>query len=109
NRTMWRADGDVSSQRMPAVSVLVVDTAYFHVMGIPIVRRRQFDAVRDPAGAMTSIVINETLARRLWPGEDAMGKEIALGSIAGEKRVPVIGIARDTCNRSLRSEPGPQA
>ena len=109
NRTMWRADGDASGQRMPPVSVLVVDTAYFHVMGVPIVRGRQFDAVRDPAGAMTAIVINETLARRLWPGEDAIGKEIALGSIAGERRVPVIGIARDTRNRSLRSEPGPQA
>jgi predicted permease len=109
NRTMWRADGDPSSQRMPPVSVLVVDTAYFHVMGVPIVRGRQFDTVRDPAGAMTSIVINETLARRLWPGEDAIGKEIALGSIAGERRAPVVGIARDTRNRSLRSEPGPQA
>ena len=109
NRTMWRADGDASGQRMPPVSVLVVDTAYFHVMGVPIVRGRQFDAVRDPAGAMTAIVINETLARRLWPGEDAIGKEIALGSIAGERRAPVVGIARDTRNRSLRSEPGPQA
>ena len=109
NRTMWRADGDVSNPRMPTVSVLTVDTGYFHVMGIPLVRGRQFDAVRDPAGPTTALVVNEALAQRLWPGEDPIGHEIALGSINGERRVSVVGVARNTRNRSLRSEPGPQA
>jgi hypothetical protein len=94
---------------MPSVSVLVVDTGYFHVMGVPILGGRQFDAARDRAGATTAIVINEALARRLWPGEDALGKSLALGSISGSENVPVVGIARDTRNRSLRADPGPQA
>ncbi len=109
NRTMWRADGDAGNPRMPTVSVLVVDTGYFHVMDVRIVRGRQFDAMRDPAGPMTSIVVNEAMAQRLWPGEDPIGKELALGSISGERRVPVVGVARNTRNRSLRAEPGPQA
>jgi hypothetical protein len=109
NRTMWRADGDVTNPRMPTASVLVVDTAYFHVMDVPIVRGRQFDAVHDPAGPVTSLVINEALAQRLWPGENAVGKQIALGSIAGERRATVVGVARNTRNRSLRAEPAPQA
>ena len=73
NRTLWRADEDFSNPTMPAVNMLVVDTGYFHVMGVPILRGRQFDALADPAGAATAIVINETLARRLWPDGDAIG------------------------------------
>ena len=98
-----------ANARMPTVSVLVVDTGYFHVMDVRIVRGRQFDAEHDPSGPMTSIVVNEALAQRLWPGENPIGKELALGSIGGERRVPVVGVARNTRNRSLRAEPGPQA
>jgi predicted permease len=108
-RTMWPADGDFDRRRMPVVNVMDVDTAYFHVMGVPILRGRQFDATLDPAGAPTAIVVNETFARRLWGGEEAIGKTVSLGAISGSRDATVVGIARDARSESLRSDPGPQA
>jgi hypothetical protein len=109
NRTVWRADGDVTMTRMPAVGFLVVDTGYFHTMGIPVLRGRQFDQARDPAGKQTSIVINDAMARLLWPGQDAVGRSVSIGALSGPATVTVVGIVRDSRNRSLRADPAPQA
>ena len=109
HRSMWRSDGDLARTRMPAVSFVVVDTGYFHTMGIPILRGRQFDGALDPAGAQTAIVINDALARRLWPGEDAVGKGVSFGGLSGPISVIVVGVVRDSRNQSLRADPAPQA
>ncbi len=50
---------------------------YFHTMGMRLVRGRDFDA-RDIEGAPLVAVINQTMARRYWPGEDAIGKRFRL-------------------------------
>ena len=109
HRTMWRSDGDLATTRMPAVSIVVVDTGYFHTMGIPILRGRQFDGALDPAGAQTAIVINEALARRVWPREDAVGRGVSFGGFSGPTSVVVVGVVRDSRNQSLRADPTPQA
>ncbi len=109
NRTVWRSDGDMATSRLPAVAFLVVDTGYFHTMGIPIRRGRQFDGALDPAGRQTAIVVNEAMARRLWPDEDALGKGVSFGGLTGPTSVTVVGVVRDSRNRSLRADPAPQA
>jgi putative ABC transport system permease protein len=48
---------------------------YFRTMGIPLIRGRGFTD-QDKAGAPPVVIVNETLARKHWPNEDAIGKRI---------------------------------
>jgi predicted permease len=70
----------------------VATPGYFRTIGAPILRGRDF-ANGDSAGGSRVVLINELMAQRFWPGEDAFGKRIA---IRGEM-VPreVVGIVRD--------------
>jgi len=77
----------------------VVGSNYFKTMGTALLRGREFtDADRE--GAPGAVVINETLATRLWANEDALGKRV---SIAGPKGpfLEVVGVARDSKYQTL--------
>jgi hypothetical protein len=52
-----------------------VTPQYFDTLGIPLRRGRVFTA-DDRAGRTAVMVINETMARTLWPGEDPIGKRV---------------------------------
>ena len=66
---------------------------YFAAMGIDLVRGRDFGPA-DRAGAPPVVIVNGTLARRLWPDGDAIGKRLRPDE-RGEPWREVIGIARD--------------
>jgi predicted permease len=67
-----------------------VDTDYFTALRIPMVRGRPF-AAQDDARAPRVAVVNETLARRLWPDGSALGRTFTHGG----DQVTIIGVARD--------------
>jgi putative ABC transport system permease protein len=54
-----------------------VSPGYFQAMGIPLLAGRAFDTQDGPEAAQVAIV-NESLAERLWPGEDPLGRSIRL-------------------------------
>jgi hypothetical protein len=82
------------------VSYNVVGPTYFETMGIPIVRGRTFDASDARAG--DPAVVNETLARSYWPGDDPIGKELVTARAgAGARIYQVIGVARDAKYNSI--------
>jgi putative ABC transport system permease protein len=64
--------------KLPSAAFTPVSAGYFETMGMRLVRGRRFDASESPDSAKT-VVVNETLARRLWPGEDAIGKRLKQG------------------------------
>jgi putative ABC transport system permease protein len=69
----------------------MITPGYFTAMRLPIVRGRAFtDADRD--GSQQVVILNETAARRMWPGEDALGKRLT-GSLPTPGTV--VGIAAD--------------
>jgi putative ABC transport system permease protein len=70
-----------------------VGPQYFQTMGIQVVRGREFNS-QDRAGAPLVVMTNETLARRLWPGEDPIGKRLRVGG-ESEPEAEVIGVAAD--------------
>ena len=67
-----------------------VSTDYFKAMGIPLRAGRTF-ATSDRADAQRVFVINEEAARRIWPGENAVGKAFRFG----QTEIPVIGVVAD--------------
>jgi predicted permease len=75
------------------VSVAQVSPKYFEALGLPIVRGRAFTAAEVAANAPVAMV-NETLARNLWPGIDPLGQQVR----ADDSKEPwreVVGIAHD--------------
>ncbi len=72
---------------------LDIGPGYFHTMGIPIVRGRPLVAT-DDRGTPLVAMVNESRARRLWPGEDPIGKEIRYDN---PDRTPmaVVGVVAD--------------
>jgi predicted permease len=85
----------------PGERPLSVDTSqvsddFFRTMRIPILRGRAFTDRDTPGGSLAAIV-NETLARRLWPGEDPVGRTLR----RGEDVLTVVGVARDGKYRKL--------
>jgi len=79
-----------------------VGPAFFATMGIGIFAGREFSE-RDGDGARDVAVINETLARRYFPGRSAIGGRIQ----AGRRAVEVVGIARDGKYQSVSEPPRP--
>jgi putative ABC transport system permease protein len=67
-----------SRDRLPAAAMIPVSPAYFETLGTRLIRGRWF-ADTDNASASRVIVINETLARTIWPGEDPVGKSLKQG------------------------------
>ncbi|MDF2776023.1 MAG: permease, partial [Geminicoccaceae bacterium] len=108
SRSMWRVDGFDAGALPPNVRYMTVDTAYLALMGVRILRGRGFTSA-DTSTATPVMIINETMARRLWPDGDALGNAVAYGTLEGLRTARVVGIAADTRNRSLREPPGLQA
>ncbi|MET0621092.1 MAG: ABC transporter permease, partial [Thermoanaerobaculia bacterium] len=87
----------------------IVTAAYLRTMGIPLLRGRGFDA-RDVDGAQRVMIVSDSLARRLWPGEEAIGKRVACceGSPEDPLWKTVVGIAADTRSRGLGEDVYPE-
>ena len=83
------------SQR--TIGVHYASPGYFDALRIPIRAGRVFDD-RDRGDAPRGVLINETAARRLWPGQDPIGKRIRVGTSyfhGGDSAVAVIGVVGD--------------
>ncbi len=88
----------------PTAAGFAVSPDYFATMGIPLVRGRVFTARDDEDGPSVAI-INETMARRFWPDDDAIGKRLT--SYRGVSR-EIVGIVGDVKHRDLTESAGPQ-
>lgn len=79
-----------------------VEPGFFHTMGISL-RGRDLTQTEADADNPEAVVINETLAQRMWPGEDPIGKHFALG---GEKIMSqVVGVVKNGKYRTLGEAP----
>jgi putative ABC transport system permease protein len=76
-----------------SAGLATVRAEYFRTLGLPLLRGRGF-AHTDAPGAPPVAIVNETFARRYWPGEDPLGKRLSLDGQDGPFR-EVIAVARD--------------
>jgi predicted permease len=81
----------------------IVGPEYFRALGIRITQGRAFTE-RDREGGPLVIMVSETLAQRIWPGENPLGKRIAVGLGRPVER-EVVGVFADFKQRELESEP----
>jgi putative ABC transport system permease protein len=79
---------------------------YFRTMGAALLKGREFTE-RDDADAPGVVIVNEALARRQWPGEEALGKRITVNG-EGSKPREVVGVVRDLKQGDWASEPKPE-
>ena len=78
---------------------------YFRTLGVAVLRGREF--TRSDSLASTQVaVVNETLARRLWPGEDPIGREIAIDFVNDSPR-QVVGVVADVRETSRQRDFAP--
>ncbi len=80
-----------------------VGPGYFQLMGIPVVAGREFER-SDDRTASPSVVVNQELAERMWPGQDPLGKFL----VFGDRRWVVIGVVRNALYYEVGEAPQTQ-
>jgi predicted permease len=82
------------SERSPIADIAVVDTEYFHTMEVPLITGRNFTD-SDTSKTQQVAVIDQTLARRYWPGENPVGQQVKFGFGAGLQGITIVGVVGD--------------
>jgi predicted permease len=94
-------------ERTGTADFCAASPAYFHAIGIPLIRGRLFDD-RDQLGQPHVAVINQALARSRWPGDDPIGRTIEFGNMDGDLTpLTIVGIVGDTHEYGLEQAPRP--
>ena len=87
--------------RSPETDQRPATPGYFEAMGIRLVRGRYFDA-RDTPTSQPVAIVDETLADKYWPGENAVGRRIKTGASKAPWR-SIVGVVRHVRYRTLES------
>ncbi len=88
----------------PNVLFRVVDPEYFDTMRIPLVAGRVFQPA-DRQGVQGAAIVSRRMADAIWPGEDPVGRPIA---VTGFGPAVVVGVVSDVRSQMLASDPQPE-
>jgi predicted permease len=88
----------------PSANRHLVSPGYFKTLGIAIRAGRDFDE-RDSARVPHVVIVNETFARRHFPGEDPLGRSLITGM--GQLQSKIVGIVADVRSTGLNTPPEP--
>ena len=95
-----------SSADQPRAQYRAVTADYFDALGIPLIRGRHFDRT-DGENTPGVVLINETLARTFFAGDDALGKRIKAG-LDGSVWCTIVGIVHDVKHAGLDAPNKPE-
>jgi predicted permease len=96
--------GEPGNDRAIDGSQNIVTPGFFRTVGLDLLAGRNFDET-DRTGAPAVAIVNETLARRAWGGESAVGKRILVG--ASRRPLEIVGVVRDAKYRTIGESPNP--
>ncbi len=88
-----------------SANIRTVDSEYLSAMGVPLIKGRGLTE-RDTKDAPPVMLVNETLARRFFPGEDPIGKRATVYPF--KTPCEIVGVVGDVKHRSLDVESGPE-
>jgi len=90
------------------VTTRIISNDYFDTMSIPLLKGRQLTD-QDTDKSQNVAVVSETMARRVWPGEDPIGKRISAGRVRSQEDwIQVVGVVKDVRQFELNADPKPQ-
>jgi len=95
------------SDRVSYVSTRCISPGYFQAMGIAIKSGRDFTLADNQNDAPCVRIVNETMARRYWPGEKAVGKQV-LHACRNDAPVLIVGVVADSIQHSVDSKVVPE-
>jgi putative ABC transport system permease protein len=103
----FEVDGRATTSRAerPRANLAAMSPDYLRTMGIALIAGRHF-TLQDQDPAPTPVIVNAALARRIWPGEDPLGKRIRFDETE-DKWLTVVGVSADSRNRGLDTAPEP--
>jgi predicted permease len=87
------------------IGVMAVGPAYFHTMGTRLLLGREFTP-RDRDHSPGVAIINEAMAKRYWPSQDAVGKHLTR-TFGKRERLEIVGVVKTGKYQNLREEPQP--
>jgi len=95
---------EVPIAQRPFIIIEAIGSQWFQTMRVPLKLGRAFTDA-DNAEAPRVVIVNEALARRFWPNENAVGKHIVVGR---QTPAEVVGVAANVKNNGLAVDPEPQ-
>jgi putative ABC transport system permease protein len=96
------ADKTYPPNESPLVEYRAVSEDFFQTAGVPLLRGRLFSK-REGDDMHPVVVINDAMAKQVWPGEDPIGKQIT-----DDPKATVIGVVGDVKNRGMLQQPVPE-
>ncbi|MEZ4586115.1 MAG: FtsX-like permease family protein [Gemmatimonadales bacterium] len=99
------ADQDLGIGESPVATVQMVSPGYFEAVGLRVAGRTfsERDGAMDPAVA----IVNETMARRHWPGRSAIGQRIRVWNDPVKPWMEIVGVVADVRALGLDQAPTP--
>ena len=94
-----------AGEHAPTILYNAISTNYLDVMRMPLARGRGFTDADNEKSPLVGI-INETMAKQLWPNQDAIGKRFSTKSATGPF-IEVVGIAKEGKYRNPVEDPTP--
>jgi len=107
DRPYWPEGKEDPGGAAPKAAVRMVTPDYFKTMGIPVQAGRAFSE-EDRSETPPVMIVNETLARQIWPGNDAVGKRLMIYFNRGRYPYEIIGVVGDVKHYGLKSQPHPE-
>jgi predicted permease len=112
NRLPFTAEGQSGEEQRanPRPNFQTVSPDYFRLLRIPLLRGRVFEN-RDTLDALLVCLVSQRMAERLWPGQDAIGKRLTLGTPqddGGPRWMTVVGVVADVRHQALERDAGPE-
>jgi len=96
--------------KWPSVNYRVVSANYFNALGIPVMQGRAYTD-RDDGNAPRVMIVNQKLARDIFPDENPVGKRITFGNVDSNQQPvwwEIVGVVANVRSLELREEPAPE-
>ncbi len=108
DRPVWPQGQGGDDSAVRHASVRMITSGYLEAMAIPVVEGRAFDDGDSP-DSQSVVAISQTLARTLWPGESAVGRQIVVDySTSGTYPYEIVGVVGDVHFSGPRGAPLPE-
>jgi putative ABC transport system permease protein len=106
-RPYWLEGARPDGYALAEANVRMATPGYFTTLGLPLVSGREFSA-QDALDAPRVVIINESLARSAWKGQNPVGRTLILDYQNGPSPRQVVGVVRDARYDGPRSDPAPE-